>query len=86
MCVFMCLFFYRCRDLDDTASLEDMSFERIRPERGSMTSVNSVTTTCTTDSSSSGSSYTVPKVSTSCIHQGDFSVWVFTRCQLCVRQ
>ena len=44
------------RDLDDTISLEDMSFERHYRERGSMTSVNSITTTCTTDSNISGSS------------------------------
>ncbi len=41
------------RDLDDTASVEDMPFEA---ERGSLTSVNSTATVCTTDSSSSGGS------------------------------
>ena len=48
-----------CRDMDDNTSLEDMSFEMtIHPERGSLTSVNSTTTTCTTDSSGSGHSAT----------------------------
>ena len=49
------------RDLDDTISLEDMPFER--HYRGSMTSVNSITTTCTTDSNMSGGS--VPSIGSS---------------------
>ncbi|XP_074654482.1 kalirin-like isoform X2 [Tubulanus polymorphus] len=42
------------RDLDDTVSFEDMSFEQKEMYGGSMTSVNSITTISTTDSSSSG--------------------------------
>ncbi len=53
--VTMVLFVFS-RDMDDNTSLEDMPFERTYPERGSMTSVNSNATTCTTDSSSSGGS------------------------------
>ncbi len=43
------------RDLDDTGSVEDMTFET---ERGSLSSVNSTATVCTTDSSSSAGSVT----------------------------
>lgn len=41
------------RDLDDTGSVEDITFET---ERGSMSSVNSSATVCTIDSNSSAGS------------------------------
>ena len=58
------------RDLDDTGSLDDMSFER-HHHQGSLTSVNSTTTTYTTDSSESGCSTGYNRVSRTLVcHRG----------------
>ena len=54
-----------CRDMDDSASLEDMSFEQSmteRQERGSLTSVNTNASSCTTDSNGSFTNLRVSRI------------------------
>ena len=57
--------FKLCRDMDDSASLEDMSFEQSmteRQERGSLTSVNTNASSCTTDSNGSFTNLRVSRI------------------------
>jgi hypothetical protein len=51
-----------CRDLDDSASLDDISFEQSALQRGSTNSVNLSVATTDSSSSSSGFSLNIAKV------------------------